>query len=399
MVFFLNIGIALQNLRTNSLRSILTLIGIAVGIGAVLYVVVLGEMTQRSINERLEALGSNVLMIRPGYSHRHGVRTGADVVNLSWDDAKEIRSESRVITETVPIYSGQCVSEYRDESWTTRATGTTPEHMSVNNDQLVQGRFFTAEEMRRRSQVCVLGATVYEKLFGADGAVGESILINSKRFTVVGLLAAKGESWSSPDDQIFMPLTTAQERLFGTDHLSRILAQMRAPEDNDEALFDIETILRRNHRLRPDQDNDFRVRRQDFFLSTIQDTNTEIANFVLLIALVSLVVGGIGIANVMLVAVTERVREIGIRRAMGARKSHILLQFLVESIILGLFGGLLGIIGGLVFNHVNIGAGIILPWNWIIYSFTICAGIGTIAGLYPAFRAAGADVIKALHYE
>jgi putative ABC transport system permease protein len=174
---------------------------------------------------------------------------------------------------------------------------------------------------------------------------------------------------------------------------------MNSAGSDDEALFDIETILRRNHRLREDQDNDFRVRRQDFFLSTIQDTNAEIANFIVLIAFVSLAVGGIGIANVMLVSVTERTREIGIRRAMGARRQHILTQFLVEAAILGLFGGLLGIVGGMTFNHFNIGAGLILPWNWIGYSFGICAGIGVLAGIYPAMRAANEDVIRALHHE
>jgi putative ABC transport system permease protein len=399
MIFFINLRIALQSLRSNPLRSLLTLIGIAVGIGAVLYVVVLGELTQRRINERLESLGSNVLLIRPGYSRMRGVRTGASVVSLTWDDARDIVRSSEVIRRAVPTYSGAATCEYRDRTWTTRVTGTTPEYTVVNNDEPVEGRFFTEDEMRRRAQVCILGATVHEKLFGEEPFLGKTITVNSKRFTVIGLLGVKGEGWHSPDDQIFMPITTAQERLYGVDHLSSILAQMTGPEANDEALFDIETTLRRNHRLRPDQDNDFRVRRQDFFLATIADTNTEIANFIILIALVSLVVGGIGIANVMLVAVTERIREIGIRRSMGARKLHIIVQFLIESMILGLIGGLAGIAGGMIFNHFQIGAGLILPWRWMAYSFLICAGIGVTSGLYPAIRAANQDVISALHYE
>jgi putative ABC transport system permease protein len=174
---------------------------------------------------------------------------------------------------------------------------------------------------------------------------------------------------------------------------------MRSAEDFEEALFDIETILRRNHRLRPEQDNDFRVRRQDLFLSTIQETNKEIANFIIIIALVSLLVGGIGIANVMLVSVTERIHEIGIRRAIGAKKFHILIQFMIEAMILGQLGGMLGVIGGVIFNHINIGTGLILPWNWIGYSFIICVGIGGIAGIYPALRAANESVIDALRYE
>ncbi len=399
MVIFENLFLALQSLKANPLRSLLTLIGISVGIGAVLYVVVLGEITQRNINERLESLGSNILLIRPGFSHMHGVRTSANVVNLKWKDAKEIRSSSQVITETIPIYSDQGVVEVKDQTWTTRVTGTTPAYEWVNKEDPIEGRFFNQDELQSRARVCILGATVHEELFGDNSPIGESILIQSKRFTVIGLLGAKGESWSNPDDQVFIPLTTAQERLYGVDHLSSIRAQMRSAEDFEEALFDIESILRRNHRLRQDQNNDFRVRRQDIFLSTVQETNKELADFIIIIALVSLVVGGIGIANVMLVSVTERIREIGIRRAIGARRIHILTQFLMESMILGLLGGSLGIIGGMTFNHFNIGEELILPWNWIVYSFVICAGIGIVAGLYPALRAANANVIDALRYE
>ena len=177
------------------------------------------------------------------------------------------------------------------------------------------------------------------------------------------------------------------------------MAQLNSSDDYNEALFDIETILRQSHRLRPDQENDFRVRRQDFFLSTIQDTNVELANFIILIALVSLVVGGIGIANVMLVSVTERTREIGIRRAVGARRAIILLQFLVESMVLGTVGGLLGVISGILLNHWVIGEQLIIPWVWIGYSLMICIGVGLAAGLYPAYRASHMDVIDSLRYE
>ncbi|TDI94922.1 MAG: FtsX-like permease family protein [Caldithrix sp.] len=394
-----NMLVALQSLKANPLRSILTLLGIGVGIGAVLYVVVLGEITQRSINERLEALGSNVLTIRPGFSRRGHVRTAASVVNLKMKDADEILYTSAVITHVVPTYSGTRTVEFRDKNTNSKITGTLPEYQVMNNEKIVAGRFFTHDELQERARVCVLGATVHEEVFENASPIGESILINSKRFQVIGLLGAKGESWGDPDNQVFIPLTTAQERLFGVDHLSSILAQMRSPEDYDEALFDIENMLRRNHRLRPEQENDFRVRRQDFYLSTIQDTNKEIGEFIIVIALVSLLVGGIGIANVMLVSVTERIREIGIRRAIGAKKIYIILQFLTEAVLLGTFGGLLGIVGGSIFNHFNIGEELILPWVWIGYSFMICAGIGIVAGLYPAFRAANANVIDALRYE
>ncbi len=224
-------------------------------------------------------------------------------------------------------------------------------------------------------------------------------MLNSRRFTVIGLLTLMGENRNSPDDQVFVPLTTAQDRIFGRENLSNIFAQMRSSDDYDEALFDIEVILRRNHRLQPDQDNDFRVRRQDVFLSTIQQTNEEIARFIIMIAMVSLFVGGIGIANIMLVSVTERVREIGVRRAIGAKKSSIMAQFITEAATLGVSGGIVGVTGGLVFNYFQIGAEIIVPWTWVGYSFMICGMVGVVAGLYPAIRAANANVIESLRYE
>lgn len=394
-----NIRLAFQSLRTNALRSILILLGMAVGIAAVLHVVVLGELTQKKINDRLQKMGSNVLRIRPGFSWRHGIRTGAKRVNLTWDEANELVTESEVITQTVPIYSSGGDVAFQDKTWSTQITGTTPAYQNVNNDYPAQGRFFNAQDLEERARVAILGTTVYDKLFETESPLGKTIFIKSKPFLVIGILESKGESWSNPDDQVFVPITTAQERIFGVDHLSTILAQMRSEADYDEALFDIESILRRNHRLGKEVENDFRVRRQDFFLATIQATNQELARFITVIALVSLFVGGIGIANVMLISVTERIREIGIRRAIGARKFHILFQFLTESMMLGFFGGILGVGGGIVFNHFYIDAELILPWSWIGYSFGICAGIGIFAGIYPAFRAANMNVIDALRHE
>ena len=399
MVILENLRVALQSLLANPLRSLLTLIGIAVGIGAVLYVVSLGEITRQRIEERLESMGVNVLVIRPGYSHHGGVRTGSSVINLTWDDAREIESESNAILATVPAYEGSGQAEFRDQNWQTRVYGTTAAYFDVNNEKLATGRVFTEQEVQQRSRVAVLGDTVWEKLFSRQEMTGMEIRLNSQRFTVVGTLEAKGESWHNPDDKIFVPLTTAQERLFGADSLTRILAQMREAEDFDEALFDIEILLRRNHRLRADADNDFRVWRQGSYLAAIQDTNREISNLIILIALVSLLVGALGIANVMLVSVTERTREIGIRRSLGATRSHVLVQFLTEAVVLGMVGGLLGVLGGATFNQFYLGADAALSWNWVGYSFAICAGIGAIAGIYPAVRAAHQDVIEALRYE
>ncbi len=340
-----------------------------------------------------------VLIIRPEFAHGHGIHTDVNVVSLKWNDAREIESTSTVITIAVPVYSGSGRSEYGSNNRVSRITGTTPDYFPVNNAVPNEGRAFTNQELLERARVCVIGATVRKELFGDESPIGKTILLRSNSFEVIGTLPVKGESWSSPDEQVYVPLTTAQERLFGVDNLNSIMAQMRSAADYDEALFDIESILRRNHRLRADQANDFEVRRQDFFLSTIQETNTELANFIIIIALVSLVVGGIGIANVMLVSVTERTREIGIRRAVGASRLMIISQFLMESIVLGLSGGCLGIIGGVIVDKALIGGQLILPWLWIGYSILICVGVGMAAGFYPALRAARLNVIEALRYE
>lgn len=394
-----NLRIALRSLWTSPLRSFLTLIGIAVGIAAVLHVVGLGRITQDSIRARLESLGLNVLMVRPGNSLMHGVRTADVVTSLTREDAQRIEAESAAIAAAVPTYSGPGSAEYRDVNWQTRVTGTTPAHFPVNNDTIAVGRAFSDREVLQRARVAVLGDTVREELFGEGDPIGGRILLNSQRFTVVGVLEPKGEGWGNPDDQVWVPITTAQERLYGVDHLSSILAQMRREEDFDEALFDIESILRRSHRLRKDQDNDFQVRRQDFFLAATRDTTAEIARFVVLIAGVSLLVGALGIANVMLVSVTERTREIGIRRSLGATRLHILAQFLTESMVMGVAGGLLGVVLAASLNELVLGGMAPLATDWVFYSFGICAGIGIVAGMYPATRAAYQDVVDALRYE
>ncbi len=399
MLLLESLRIALQSLLGSPLRSLLTLVGIAVGIGAVLHVVCLGEMTQERIQERLESMGSNVLLVRPGFSRMRGVRTAENVTTLTWRDARELEKASDSIVLAAPTYSGQGNAEFRGKNWQTRITGTTGSYFEVNNERLAAGRAFNEQEVTQRSRVAVLGDTVREELFAGEDPVGHSILVKSQRFAVIGALEAKGEGWSNPDDQIFVPLTAAQERLFGVDYVSSILAQMRSADVFEEALFDIETVLRRSHRLRPDQDNDFRVRRQDFFLSTIQDTNREIASFIIVIALVSLLVGGLGIANIMLVSVTERIREIGVRRSLGANRLHILVQFLTEAVVLGIIGGLLGVVGGSAFNRVLLGLEAPFSWGWVVLSFAICAGIGTVAGMYPATQAAYRNVVDALRYE
>jgi putative ABC transport system permease protein len=394
-----DISVAIQSLRANPLRAFLTLLGMAVGIAAVIYVVMLGEVARARIQESLDALGANVLDVRPGGSRMRGVSQAQSRESLTWEDAREVLATSRVIAEVVPAFSGSGQAEFRERNHQTRITGTLPTYAAVNKHVAALGRWFDDGDVARTERVAVLGSEVVEALFPTGNAVGEIISLNDIRFEIVGILETKGAGWSNPDDQIFIPLTTAQLRLFGVDHLTRMYAQVRDESSIQEAFFDIESVLRRNHQLRADQPNDFRIRKQDVFLATTQAANQEVASLILLIAMVSLVVGGIGIANVMLITVVERTREIGVRRAIGARRRDILGQFLVEAGVLAIVGGGIGVAGGLVLNHFALPPIANVPVEWIGYSLAICLSVGLASGLYPAVKAAHLDVIDAIRHE
>jgi putative ABC transport system permease protein len=399
MQIFRDIPVAVGSLRGNPLRTFLTLLGISVGIGAVMYVVMLGEVAQARIRERLEALGANVLIVRPGNARMRGVSQSGTRESLTWQDARDIVAESAVIREAVPEFSGSGQVEFQGRSHQTRITGTLPTYETVNKHSPTTGRWFRDSEANRSARVAVLGADVVQELFPNGDAIGEMVAINDVRFEIIGVLESKGGGWRNPDDQVFVPLMTAQRRLFGADHITTMYAQVQSSTVVREAFFDIETILRRNHRLRPDQDNDFRIRKQDVFLSTVQETNQEVARLILLIALVSLIVGGIGIANVMLISVVERTREIGVRRAIGARRRDIMGQFLVESGLLGVLGGLVGLLGGAILCKFALPPVASFPLQWVVYSCLICIAVGVTSGLYPAVKAAHLDVIDAIRYE
>jgi putative ABC transport system permease protein len=398
--FWRDLPVAVDSLRHNVLRSVLTLLGIAVGITAVLYVVMLGDVAQARIRAQLESLGANVLLVFPGGAHMHGgVSAGVSWQNLTEKDGRDILARSKVIAAVVPEYSGNAQVQFQDLNQNTRITGTLPDYEQVNKYITAEGRWFTEEEAMRGQRLAVLGSDVVKELFPNGGAVGSTITIKDLRFTVVGTLPPKGSGFRNPDEQVFVPLATAQQRLFGADYVSMLWAQVKNPGAIQEAFFDIESTLRSNHRLRDDQPNDFGIRKQDTFLAAMRDTNQEVARLILFIAFVSLVVGGIGIANVMLVTIVERTREIGVRRAIGAKRGDILRQFLIESAVLGILGGVIGVAGGALAGRFTLPQLAAFPYQWVGYSFLICAGVGIVAGLYPALKAAHIDVIDAIRYE
>lgn len=395
---------ALAALWANKLRSLLTMLGIIIGVGAVITMIGLGEGAQRSVQERLEAMGSNLLTVHPGAARGGGgtVRTGG-TARLYVTDADAIAERAQFVTAVIPEMSRNLQVQYLNRNWNARIVGTTSIYPEIRNHLPVDGRFFTDGEDRAAAKVAVLGSAIATELYGRGSAVGETIRIAGQRFQVIGILEEKGTGgWNNPDEQVFIPLMTAQRRLLGRDHLSSISIQVNAQENMEMATFDVERVLRREHRLRPDQDNDFRIRNQADLISTFQDTQRTFSFLLAGIAGVSLIVGGIGIMNIMIVSVTERTREIGIRKAVGARSRDVLTQFLLEAIMLSIIGGLIGIGAGMFASDLLArfaGWNTVILVEAVVLSFGFAASIGIFFGIYPARKAANQNVIESLRYE
>ena len=395
---------ALTALWANKLRSLLTMLGIIIGVGAVITMIGLGEGAQRSVQERITAMGSNLLTVHPGAARGGGgsVRTGG-TARLFVSDADAIMERAQFVNAVIPEMSRNLQVQYHNRNWDARVVGTSTLYPEVRNHLPVDGRFFTDSEDRAAAKVAVLGSAIATELYGRGSAVGEVIRISGERFQVIGVLEEKGTGgWNNPDEQVFIPLMTAQRRLLGRDHLSNITIQINTQENMEIATIEVERVLRREHRLRADQDNDFRIRNQADLISTFQDTQRTFSFLLAGIAGVSLIVGGIGIMNIMIVSVTERTREIGIRKAVGARRKDVLMQFLLEAIMLSVIGGLIGIAAGMFASHMLAqfaGWNTVILIEAVILSFVFAAGIGIFFGIYPARKAAKQNVIESLRYE
>jgi len=402
VIFFEILRVAMDAIRANKLRSLLTMLGIVIGVGAVITMVALGEGAQRAVEAQIAQLGTNVLTIRPGQGMFGGVRGGSDA-RLTVDDAAAMRNASAVVS-IAPEMRGQLQVEFDRSNANVRIMGTTPNYADVNNYSLALGRFFDTSENEGRKRVAVLGGAV-PGLLGTDPMtiVGRTISIRSITFEVVGVLAEKGsQGWFNEDEQIYVPLQTAQFRLLGTERLGGIKVVVQDRAAIPVAMVQIEEILRRAHRIGLGRENDFWISDSQQFLQTQQETTQTFTLLLAGIAAVSLLVGGIGIMNIMLVSVTERTKEIGVRKALGATKNAVLLQFLLEATTLCLVGGLLGIASAY-------GAAELLSdfadWNMAIAPEAVglavlFAGIvGVFFGMWPARRAARLDPIVALRYE
>ena len=398
------VAVALQSIKANALRSILTALGIIIGVAAVITMVALGTGAQKAVEDQIASLGANVLSVYPGMSFSGGVAS-TNRVSLTIDDADALERDGQFIKAVVPEIVSQQQVKYINKNINTNVTGTTANFPEVRNYTLAQGRMFTSGEDAARERYAILGADIPELLEANPvGLLHQTILIRGIAFEIIGIMASKGAtgSWQNPDEQIWIPLETARYRVFGTDRLRSVGVQIADGVPVEQGMVDIERILRREHKIRPGGENDFQIRDAKQFLATQQSASQIFTTLLASIAAVSLVVGGIGIMNIMLVSVTERTREIGVRKALGATQWNILFQFLVEALALCLAGGILGILLGVWVTNLlakSNGWNTLISPQSIIMAFGFSAAIGLIFGIWPARRAAKLDPIVALRYE
>ena len=395
---------ALRSLLANKLRSALTMLGVIIGVGAIMTTTSIGEGAKADITERIQTLGANILAVRPGQSRFRGRSSGQDRQSLKYEDAMVLRERAQHILLVTPELSSRTQVKHGNKNHNTTVVGTTPEYQVTANFPVEKGAFFTENDVRTRRRVCTLGKTVVEELFGEGvDPIGKTLKIRGLNFRVLGVMKEKGASgWRNPDDQVFIPVSTAMKRVFGRDHLSSINAQAISSEAMEPAQAEIEDLLRKQHKLPANKELDFNVRNQTEFLETLEESGETFTYMIMGIAIVSLIVGGIGIMNIMLVSVTERTREIGLRKAVGAKRHDILVQFLIEAMTLSILGGLIGIGVG-VFGSKMVPS--IWGWRTIIspmytaVAFFVAAWIGVFFGAYPAWKAAKLSPIEALRHE
>ncbi len=398
------VAAALQSIRANALRSMLTMLGIVIGVGAVITMLALGRGAQKAVQDRIAALGANVFTVFAGQG-RSGVVRISDATILSTDDFAALQRDATLLSAVVPEMSQNSQVKYGNQNANLQVVGTTPEYLPVRNYTVPYGHMFTVGDNGARRRYAVLGASVPEMLGGNPAAmINQALDIGGVPFEIVGVLSEKGSAggWMNPDEQILIPLNTAQYRLFGTKRLRSLALQVRDGVPVEQGMVDVERVLRREHRIRPGQANDFTIRDQRDVLAT-QEQATQVFTYLLAsIAAVSLLVGGIGIMNIMLVSVTERTREIGVRMALGATRGNIQLQFLIEALVLCVVGGMLGIVVG---TGAAIALSRFLQWNTLIspyavgVAFAFSAAVGLFFGIWPARRAARLDPVVALRYE
>ena len=404
MLVFEIIMVAMGAVRANAMRSVLTTLGIVIGVGAVITMVALGEGAQQRVAQQIETMGTTVLTIRPGQLRSFGVSRGN--TQMSIEDAEALRSETIGLLKVSPEQQSRMQVAYLRWNSSNTLMGVWPEYFEIYNHETVAGRFFTEGELRGRRRVAVLGHNLPTDLGETlpELLIGQTIQLRGIPFEVIGVLAEKGDAaWVRPDDQVFIPQSTAQYRVMGgRDRLGAIYAATESTEQLDRAYGEIDRIMRREHRIRPGEDADFNIRNSADLLETFAETNQTFTLLLAGIAGVSLLVGGIGIMNIMLVSVTERTREIGVRKALGATRLAIMTQFLVEALFLCVLGGVLGVALGYgaaeILTRVAEWETVVAP-QAVAVALGFSAAIGLFFGMWPARRASLLDPIDALRYE
>jgi putative ABC transport system permease protein len=398
---------ALSTLAINKLRTSLATLGIIIGIGSVIALVSIGQASAQSIQSQIQSLGSNLLTIQPSGQNQGGVQGAAGGgTTLTLEDAIAIKSSPQITTvkEVSPEYSSRTQISTGKTNANTQIVGVTPSYAEVRNISIASGSFITEAQVNSMSKVAVLGPTTVENLFGENtDPIGQTIRVKGQTLTIVGVTVSKGGTgFQNQDDIVWVPISTAQKQLFGASYITSIAVEAKSPDVMVTAQNEIGYLLLARHKLKNPSDKDFSIFNQQDLLNTVNQTTGTFTTLLAGVAAISLLVGGIGIMNIMLVTVTERTREIGLRKALGAKKKTIITQFLVESIILTFVGGILGIGVGILASYLYslfAGSVFIVSPNSIVLAFVVSAGIGILFGWYPARRASNLQPIEALRYE
>ena len=397
--------IAWRAILLNKTRTLLTMLGIIIGVGSVITMLAIGEGSKKSIKENISKMGTNMLNIRPGAGMFGGVRNNTDMQSLKMTDYLALRNEATLLKYITPVVSGNGQAIVGANNWPTSIYGINTEYLPIREWAVEEGAMFGQDEIDNLSKVAVIGRTIQKNLFPeGDSPIGQTIRFKNIPFKIIGILAAKGESnfGQDQDDIIIAPYTTVQKRVLAQTYLQSIVASVITEDQAENAVNQVKTILERTHNIAPDEENNFNVFSQQELISTFSSTSEMLTILLVAIASISLIVGGIGIMNIMYVSVKERTKEIGLRMAIGAKGKDILAQFLIESVLISITGGVVGVVIGLLATYVVntfIGWPVSITFYSIVLSFLVCTITGVFFGWYPARKASDLEPITALRYE